>query len=139
MGPGLKLVTTNSGTLGPGLQLDTTNSATLGPDPGLQLVTTNSRTLGPEPSQEILILLFLWYCMMEKTMGPGIFITYGPRKAVAEVSNHKEPIGKKCAALMRKSIDVRLTPVAVQVAWLSTDFDRHLISGLLVHRFSRFK
>ena len=63
-------------------------------------------------------------------------ITYGPRKAVAEVSNHKEPIGKRCAALMRKSNDVRLTPVAVQVAWLSNDFDRHLISGLLVHRFS---
>ena len=40
---------------------------------------------------------------------------------------------------MRKSIDVRLTRVAVQVAWLSTDFDRHLISGLLVHRFFRFK
>ena len=63
-------------------------------------------------------------------------ITYGPRKAVAEVSNHKEPIGKRCAALMRKSNDVRLTPVAVQVAWLSNDFDRHFISGLLVHRFS---
>ena len=31
-------------------------------------------------------------------------ITYGPRKAVAEVSNHKEPIGKGCAALMRKSM-----------------------------------
>ena len=55
---------------------------------------------------------------------------------MAEVSSHKEPIGKKWAALMRKSIDVRLTPVAVQVAWLSTEFDRHLISGLLVHRSS---
>ena len=44
-------------------------------------------------------------------------LTYGPRKAVAEVSNHKEPIGKECEALMRKSIDVRLTRVAVQVAW----------------------
>ena len=73
------------------------------------------------------------------TISDCFTLTYGPRKAVAEVSNHKEPIGKKCAALMRKSIDVRLTRVAVQVAWLSTDFDRHLISGLLVHRFFRFK
>ena len=59
-------------------------------------------------------------------------ITYGPRKAVAEVSNHNEPIGKGCAALMRKSIDVRLKRVAVQAAWLSTDFDCHLIWDSLV-------
>ena len=52
-----------------------------------------------------------------------IFITYGPRKAVAEVSNHKEPIGKRCAGLMRESNDVRLTRVAVQMAWLSNDFN----------------
>ena len=59
-------------------------------------------------------------------------LTYGPRKAVAEVSNHNEPIGKGCAALMRKSIDVRLKRVAVQAAWLSTDFDCHLIWDSLV-------
>ena len=66
-------------------------------------------------------------------------ITYGPRKAVAEVSNHNEPIGRGCVALVRKSIDVRLTRVADQVACLRTDFDCHLIRGLLVHRSFRFK
>ena len=34
------------------------------------------------------------------------FITYGPRKAVAEVSNHNEPIGRKSGIqLVRKSMD----------------------------------
>ena len=61
------------------------------------------------------------------------------RTAVAEVSNHNEPIGRGCVALVWKSIDVRLTQVADQVAWLSTDFDCHLIWGLLVHRSFRFK
>ena len=33
-------------------------------------------------------------------------LTYGPRKAVAEVSNHKEPIGRKSGIqLVRKSMD----------------------------------
>ena len=68
-----------------------------------------------------------------------ILITYGPHKAAAEVSNHNEPIGRGCVALVRKSIDVRLTQVADQAAWLSTDFDCHLIWGLLVHRSFRFK
>ena len=45
-------------------------------------------------------------------------ITYGPHKAVAEVSNHNEPIGRGCVALVRKSTDVGLTRVADQVAWL---------------------
>ena len=54
-------------------------------------------------------------------------ITYGPHKAVAEVSNHNEPIGSVCVASVRKAIDVRLTQVADQVAWLSTDFDCQLI------------
>ena len=67
------------------------------------------------------------------------FLTYGPRKAAAEVSNHKEPIGRGCVALVRKSIDVGLTRVADQVAWLRTDLDCHLIWGLFVHRSFRFK
>ena len=34
------------------------------------------------------------------------FITYGPHKAVAEVSNHNEPIGRKSEIqLVRKSMD----------------------------------
>ena len=69
-------------------------------------------------------------------------ITYGPRKAVAEVSNHNEPIGRGCVALVRKAIDVRLTRVAVQVAWQVNwfwlSFDLRF-TGLLVHRFFRFK
>ena len=52
---------------------------------------------------------------------PSYSITYGPCKAVAEVSNHKEPIGRGCVALVRKSIDVGLTRVADQVAWLPFD------------------
>ena len=60
-------------------------------------------------------------------VAPMHIITYGPHKAVAEVSNHNEPIGRGRVALVRKSIDVRLTRVADQVAWLSTDFDCHLI------------
>ena len=33
-------------------------------------------------------------------------VTYGPRKAVAEVSNHREPIGRKSKIqLVRKSVD----------------------------------
>ena len=33
-------------------------------------------------------------------------LTYGPRKAVAEVSNHNEPIGRKSGIqLVRKSMD----------------------------------
>ena len=34
------------------------------------------------------------------------WLTYGPHKAVAEVSNHNEPIGKKSGShLVRKSMD----------------------------------
>ena len=63
-------------------------------------------------------------------------ITYGPHKAVAEVSNHNEPIGRVRVVLVRQSVDVRMTRVAVQVAWLPIDFG---FTGLLVHRFFRFK
>ena len=38
------------------------------------------------------------------------YITYGPRKAVAEVSNHNEPIGRKSGIQMvRKSMDFTFT------------------------------
>ena len=67
-----------------------------------------------------------WRCKKRRLRDRQI-LTYGPRKAVAEVSNHNEPIGRGCVALVRKSTDVRLTQVADQVAWLSTDFDCHLI------------
>ena len=37
---------------------------------------------------------------------PCLYLTYGPRKAVAEVSNHNEPIGRKSGIqLVRKSMD----------------------------------
>ena len=50
----------------------------------------------------------LWSWLCQETWGPNFFcaITYGPRKAVAEVSNHNEPIGRKSGIqLVRKSMD----------------------------------
>ena len=39
-----------------------------------------------------------------------VYITYGPRKAVAEVSNHNEPIGRKSGIqLVRKPMDFTLS------------------------------
>ena len=55
-----------------------------------------------------------------------------PHEAVAEVSNHKEPIEEGGVQLVRKSIDVRFKSVASQMVWLSSDlrfkcFGCHLI------------
>ena len=48
-------------------------------------------------------------CSKQGLFIPHIFITYGPRKAVAEVSNHNEPIGRKSGIQLvrkiRKSMD----------------------------------
>ena len=51
------------------------------------------------------------------------FITYGPHKAVAEVSKDKDPIRKGACGvqLVRKSIDVRFKRVESQMIWLSSD------------------
>ena len=45
-----------------------------------------------------------------------VVITYLPRKAVAEVSNHSEPIGRKFGIqLVRKSIDFRFNCFELQL------------------------
>ena len=49
-----------------------------------------------------------WYIKTEfigqRKNGTSISVTYGPHKAVAEVSNHNEPIGRKSGIqLVRKS------------------------------------
>ena len=63
--------------------------------------------------------LFLsWECFLSMDLGrsyhgsvlffnvPMSFLTYGPHKAVAEVSIHNEPIGRKSGIqLVRKSMD----------------------------------
>ena len=51
--------------------------------------------------------LFLFLFLILFTMRLYLFrITYGPHKAVAEVSNHNEPIGRKSGIqLVRKSMD----------------------------------
>ena len=51
-----------------------------------------------------------WWKCRNKLTKFSINITYLPHKAVAEVSNHSEPIGKKYGfQLVRKSIPFRLS------------------------------
>ena len=60
-----------------------------------------------ESNQKISVLSFAW-----------IWITYGPHKAVAEVSNHNEPIGRKSGIqLVRKSMDFTFNCFELQVNW----------------------
>ena len=48
----------------------------------------------------------IWLCFIYALFYYIYYITYGPHKAVAEVSNHNEPIGRKSGIqLVRKSMD----------------------------------
>ena len=48
--------------------------------------------------------VFFWLIFL--SMDTDSNVTYGPHKAVAEVSNHNEPIGRKSGIqLVRKSMD----------------------------------
>ena len=54
------------------------------------------------------MVVYEWYYNISTARGGGGIITYLPHKAVAEVSKHREPKGRKCGIqLVRMSMDFK--------------------------------
>ena len=61
-------------------------------------------------------MMLLGHTMIGHAQWPSDMLTYLPHKAVADVSNHNEPIGRKCGIqLVRKSVRFRFNCFQLQV------------------------
>ena len=75
----------------------------------VETLVKSKRTWGTHQigsGRSYILCIYIYIYMFKYTYYIYIYITYGPHKAVAEVSNHNEPIGRTSGIqLVRKSMD----------------------------------